>query len=169
MSRSTPSAAEIHFLPGDFWSDAGREKLLNQLIALLPQSPYSPSSESVERFLSECALSQTGSGEQKLLALAVMADKALCGFAQFRFFGADCDLDFILIDVNYRGKGHAKLILEKSFVWLKKSGVNRVVLEVSHRNSSALALYGALGFNQLTVRKKYYRNGEDAVIMEKQF
>jgi ribosomal-protein-alanine acetyltransferase len=38
-------------------------------------------------------------------------------------------------------------------------------LEVRHDNGAALALYAALGFRPVNVRKRYYPDGADAVIL----
>jgi ribosomal protein S18 acetylase RimI-like enzyme len=141
--------------------------VLNQLITLLPQSPYSPGADSVERFFLACCTVEKSENERNLIALAHAGDGRLCGFAQFRFYGSDSDLDFILVDAQHRGKGYARLLLNDSFEKLRSEGVSRVVLEVSTQNSAAHALYQSFGFSELAVRKKYYRNGEDAVIMEK--
>ncbi|MBM3383064.1 MAG: GNAT family N-acetyltransferase [Betaproteobacteria bacterium] len=158
---------EIHFLPGVAGSEAGLECILKRLRLLLPQSAYAPTAESVEKFLIDCQSSLSLDGEQKLFALALTTEGILCGFAQFRFYGSDADLDFILIDENQRGKGYGKFILDASLAQLRQKGVHRIVLEVSTQNTAALALYQSFGFNSLSVRKRYYRNGEDAAIMEK--
>lgn len=39
-------------------------------------------------------------------------------------------------------------------------------LEVSHNNHAALELYRKRGFKKIALRKQYYRNGDDAVIMQ---
>jgi len=42
-----------------------------------------------------------------------------------------------------------------------------VFLEVRESNAPARALYGRAGFVSIAVRKKYYGDGEDAVVMVK--
>lgn len=167
MNIDSPSNIEVKFIPGVVWGAGQKEMVLNQLINLLPQSPYAPGADSVERFFLGCCSVEKTESERNLIALAHAEDGRLCGFAQFRFYGSDSDLDFILVDAQHRGKGYARHILNDSFEKLRSEGVSRVVLEVSTQNSAARTLYQAFGFSELAVRKKYYRNGEDAVIMEK--
>ena len=42
-----------------------------------------------------------------------------------------------------------------------------MLLEVSARNTGALAFYGAEGFTEIARRRRYYRDGADAVVMER--
>lgn len=44
-------------------------------------------------------------------------------------------------------------------------GVRWATLEVGERNAPALKLYGKFGFIQIGVRKEYYRDGENALVM----
>ena len=48
----------------------------------------------------------------------------------------------------------------------KKNNIFKLQLEVRQSNSVAIALYAQLGFVQVAVRKKYYQDNEDAVVMD---
>jgi ribosomal protein S18 acetylase RimI-like enzyme len=43
----------------------------------------------------------------------------------------------------------------------------RVLLEVSARNDGALAFYATEGFTEIDRRPAYYRDGSDAVVMQR--
>jgi ribosomal-protein-alanine N-acetyltransferase len=43
---------------------------------------------------------------------------------------------------------------------------DRVLLEVSERNTGAIAFYAAEGFTEIARRGRYYRDGSAAVVME---
>ena len=62
--------------------------------------------------------------------------------------------------------GLAKAILAKAEE-LAFGRAARLILEVSSQNTSALALYRGRGFVEIHRRPGYYRDGSDAVIMEK--
>jgi ribosomal-protein-alanine N-acetyltransferase len=47
-------------------------------------------------------------------------------------------------------------------------GGDSITLEVRTSNVSALALYDALGYRRVGCRRRYYPNGEDAIVMTKQ-
>ena len=46
-------------------------------------------------------------------------------------------------------------------------GAVSISLEVGRRNAAAAALYRAMGFSETGLRRNYYGEGEDAVIMER--
>jgi ribosomal-protein-alanine N-acetyltransferase len=50
---------------------------------------------------------------------------------------------------------------------LQSLGVSRIILEVAAGNQIALQLYLNSGYKKISVRKSYYRTGEDALVMEK--
>ena len=44
-----------------------------------------------------------------------------------------------------------------------------IILEVRKSNFSAINLYLKFGFSELGIREKYYYDGEDAIVMKKEF
>jgi ribosomal-protein-alanine N-acetyltransferase len=52
---------------------------------------------------------------------------------------------------------------------LLSSGVKRVLLEVSEKNEPAKRVYEKAGFKPTGVRKNYYPDGSDAILMELNF
>ena len=62
-------------------------------------------------------------------------------------------------------KGYATQLLELVKDKAKKQGIKNVWLEVDDKNTPALCLYQKLGFKKIAVRKKYYKNGDDALIL----
>lgn len=62
-----------------------------------------------------------------------------------------------------QGIGHA--LIGWASDALRQRGVTRLFLDVSTANAAARALYAASGFTEVTVRRRYYADGSDAVIM----
>ena len=60
----------------------------------------------------------------------------------------------------------AKLLVEHVMAECRVRGASFVSLEVRVSNAGAIALYAGLGFIETGRRKKYYENGEDAILME---
>jgi GNAT superfamily N-acetyltransferase len=52
----------------------------------------------------------------------------------------------IVVAKGFRGKGHAKRIVNGILLWAKKEGASQAYLQVMVENKTALALYGKLGF-----------------------
>jgi len=68
-----------------------------------------------------------------------------------------------------RRQGIACALMEAGVQHAKAEGVTKIFLEVADQNIAARALYAAFGFTQLSVRKHYYTNGSDALIMVLEF
>ena len=72
----------------------------------------------------------------------------------------------VAVRSDYRGHGLGKLLMERVIRECRERGAEFVSLEVRSSNSSAIAVYRRVGFVVTGLRKKYYENGEDAILME---
>lgn len=69
---------------------------------------------------------------------------------------------------NYeRRKGIASFMLDFLFERAVNQKMADVYLEVRESNESARALYSRYGFAELGIRKSYYHDGEDALVMHR--
>lgn len=68
---------------------------------------------------------------------------------------------------EYRRKGIASKLLEKSMPKILEKKINEYVLEVRVSNYGAIDLYKGLGYKIDSIKKKYYRDGENAYYMTK--
>lgn len=89
----------------------------------------------------------------------------------FGYVGALCvddgEIALIAVDKEHRRKGIAKkLLLEAERIAVEKGCMN-MFLEVRVSNDGAKALYQSCGYVPVSIRKKYYENGEDAIVMVK--
>ena len=89
----------------------------------------------------------------------------LVGYGGFYVTG---DITNIAVDINYRGKGIGKLIIDKMLVIAKERCVEVLFLEVRASNSGAIRLYDKCGFKYISTRKRYYEDGEDALIYSRE-
>lgn len=70
----------------------------------------------------------------------------------------------VAVDKKYRNNGFGKKIVSQ---YLSKLPNNSIVfLEVNVKNYIALKLYTSLNFEKVRLRKNYYNNCEDALIMK---
>jgi ribosomal-protein-alanine N-acetyltransferase len=74
-----------------------------------------------------------------------------------------------LLDVCVRAAARrrgvaAALLHAATDVW-RSGGVGEVFLEVATDNTGAIALYRQFGWTDVAVRRRYYRDGRDALIM----
>ncbi|MFX1275175.1 MAG: GNAT family N-acetyltransferase [Promethearchaeota archaeon] len=68
---------------------------------------------------------------------------------------------------EYRRKGIATELLARSMPKIKERTIIEYVLEVRVSNYAALDLYKGLGYKIDSIKKKYYRDGENAYYMIK--
>ncbi len=70
----------------------------------------------------------------------------------------------IAVDNNYRRMGYAKFLLEE--IVIKEKVKKDIFLEVRESNIAAINFYKKNRFNQISIRKNYYKdNNENAIIM----
>jgi len=65
-----------------------------------------------------------------------------------------------------RRRGVARTLLEATLHRHRRTGLDRALLEVRVSNRAAIELYRSFGFRSIDCRKSYYRDGEDALVME---
>ncbi len=70
---------------------------------------------------------------------------------------------------SQRRRGFAKALIEHFINMAKEEKLEFMTLEVRASNAPAIALYESFGFVQVGVRKKYYENTEDALLLTKFF
>ena len=77
----------------------------------------------------------------------------------------DADVANIAVEKNYRGQGIGAKLFAEIIRRVKLRGVHGVTLEVRVSNTAAIKLYEKFGLHGVGVRKGYYEDGEDALIM----
>lgn len=72
----------------------------------------------------------------------------------------------VAVRTEHRGHGVGKMLVERVLVDCRERGAAFVSLEVRPSNAAAILLYKRLGFIETGRRKRYYGDGEDALLME---
>lgn len=104
------------------------------------------------------------------LWLIAEEDGAVCGYVGSQTVLDETDMMNIAVHPDFRRKGIAAALITELVSRLKARGSRVLRLEVRESNFSAIALYEALGFTQLGLRKNYYRNPkENALILGKEW
>ncbi|MFB6101531.1 MAG: GNAT family N-acetyltransferase [Haloplanus sp.] len=71
----------------------------------------------------------------------------------------------LAVDPSSRRRGIGRSLLDQSLVALTVDGAELVKLEVRESNDAAQALYRDVGFETARRIPRYYRDGEDALVM----
>lgn len=102
---------------------------------------------------------------QSLRQAYVAVDEAgeVCGYVVVLGVGDVADVQRVAVADAHRRRGVAAALLEACDLHVHA----RVVLEVRADNEAALAFYGRNGFAEISRRRGYYADGEDAVVMQR--
>ncbi len=107
--------------------------------------------------------------EQTVLAtlargrVLVAEDGVLLGYVVLVDTGELADLERIGVRRDHQRAGLASALLDAA---LRDTGPDRVLLEVRADNEPALAFYAGAGFIEIDRRRRYYRDGTDALVLE---
>ncbi len=118
---------------------------------------------SKESFESELSKSES-------FKFVALENDEVVGFAILEIVLDEGNLLDIAVDVNHRRKGVARALFEKMLEIAKEKDLSFITLEVRSSSAPAIALYEAMGFEKVGVRKNYYsKPTEDALLMTKYF
>ena len=76
------------------------------------------------------------------------------------------DVQTIGVLPEYEGNGFGRAMLEQMHERAREQGAERILLEVRADNPRAQRLYERNGYRAIHVRRGYYDDGTDAIIME---
>jgi ribosomal protein S18 acetylase RimI-like enzyme len=92
----------------------------------------------------------------------VVCDPGVVGYVVTAAAGDTVDLQRVGVHPAHRRRGLARSLVSAA---LDRGDAERVLLEVSAGNDAALAFYAAAGFTEIDRRRRYFRDGSDAVVM----
>ncbi|QNN51457.1 ribosomal protein S18-alanine N-acetyltransferase [Nocardioides mesophilus] len=108
-----------------------------------------------------------GARRRSWVALAGPAPGRVVGYAVTLRSGDVADLQRIGVDPAHRRRGLARALLAGAVDAAAADGAVRLLLEVSAGNAAAIGFYAAVGFAPIARRRRYYRDGSDALVMER--
>lgn len=103
------------------------------------------------------------------LWLVAMEDGVLAGYIGSQTVQGESDMMNVAVNPEFRRRGIGRALVEALMTALAQEGSTSLTLEVRRSNAPAIALYEALGFEQVGCRKNYYRAPrEDALILRRE-
>ena len=106
------------------------------------------------------------------LALWLVAEEEgrVAGYIGSQTCTDESDVMNVAVHPDFRRQGIGERLILDLIDQLNQRGNHSLTLEVRTSNVSAIALYRKLGFEQVGLRKNYYRNPkEDALILRKEW
>ena len=110
---------------------------------------------------------------EKYFFVAVYTDTAdkdksrVIGFAGGAIRSGHGHISGIAVDKEYRMKGVGKRLLKVVSAEFLADSLDRVTLEVRKSDTDAIRFYEKQGYKRLYIVKRYYADGEDAIVYEK--
>lgn len=98
----------------------------------------------------------------------ILLKDELIGFITYSITDDCSDLESIVVKSNYRSQGYGKVLIDQYLSSAKAKGVKNFFLEVRKSNVAAISLYEKRGYSLVNERKKYYADGENALILKKE-
>lgn len=93
---------------------------------------------------------------------------AVLGYAGLDVQPDVADVMTIGVGTAAQGSGLGRVLLEDALAYARESGCAAMLLEVRADNEPAKRLYANAGFDQISVRRRYYQpEGTDALILRK--
>ncbi len=99
------------------------------------------------------------------LSLVAMDEATLIGYMVVYFIFEEAHLANLAIAPEYQHRGLGEHLLRLLIRIARQTHRQMLLLEVRRSNAKAIRLYEKMGFVHAGVRRKYYEDGEDALLM----
>jgi tRNA threonylcarbamoyl adenosine modification protein YeaZ/ribosomal-protein-alanine acetyltransferase len=97
-------------------------------------------------------------------ALLVELQGIIYGFVMFQWVAGEAEINTMCVSPNYRRQGFGRDLITGLIAFLKDN-TTRIYLDVSDGNLAAVTLYEQLGFSKTGMRRAYYADGSNAILM----
>lgn len=105
-----------------------------------------------------------GSFNNEFLKILLYDENKIKGILVYEFLYDRIEIDYIIVDINYRNRGIATKLLK--YMENEYKDIKNITLEVRESNEVAINFYLKNGFKEVTKRKNYYKD-EDGILMIK--
>jgi ribosomal-protein-alanine N-acetyltransferase len=103
--------------------------------------------------------------ENTAIMLLATENGHVAGYLCASYLLDECELNRICILPQFRRLGGGKQLLDALETACSTRGVTQIFLEVREGNTAARRLYTQAGFSEIGLRKRYYKNPEEAAVL----
>jgi ribosomal-protein-alanine N-acetyltransferase len=107
-----------------------------------------------------------------IMVVAHLADRrqypGVVGYAGFWSAAGEMHITTLAVDPDFQRQGIARQLIDHCLEKARALGCTQGTLEVRESNAGAQRLYASYGFIAAGRRKRYYSDGEDAIIMNRE-
>ena len=97
----------------------------------------------------------------------LLLSNLVIGICVFHIVLDEAQINFFVVNNKYRKKGFGSYLMIYLIKQCEKLNIHKLVLEVSHTNALAEKFYNRFDFSTVGIRRKYYKDGSDALLKEK--
>ena len=105
--------------------------------------------------------------KDQVTAIGIFLNNLILGVCVYHKIYDEAELRYLTVHPAYKRRGLGKKLIYKLLEECKKQNIRRIFLEVSLKNNQALSFYDYFEFETIRIRKKYYKDGSDALLKEK--
>ena len=106
---------------------------------------------------------------ENYILLVAKENESIIGFTVISIILDEATIENIVTKKDMRKKHVASSLMEEIIKICKKKNLSSLTLEVNSLNLPAIKLYQKFNFKNVGLRKKYYNNSDDAIIMSLYF
>jgi ribosomal-protein-alanine N-acetyltransferase len=103
--------------------------------------------------------------DNPLLEYYILEQEIRVGYIALWIDDFKAQINSLVIIDDFRRKGYGYALIKDILIMLKNRSISEITLEVRPSNIYARKLYEKIGFKQVAIRKNYYKNGEDALML----
>ena len=89
------------------------------------------------------------------------------GICVFQIVLDEAQINYFVVNQKFRKKGYGSFLMSYVIKKCEELNLNKLLLEVSQSNVSALSFYTNFDFYTVGIRKNYYKDGSHALLKEK--
>tara|TARA_A100001234_G_scaffold206613_1_gene203176 strand:- start:137 stop:577 length:441 start_codon:yes stop_codon:yes gene_type:complete len=105
--------------------------------------------------------------KEGVYVFGLLLSNLVIGICVFQIVLDEAQINFFVVDQKYREKGFGSLLMLFLIKQCEVLSIKKLFLEVSHTNFIADRFYSRFEFSTVGIRRKYYKDGSDALIKEK--
>jgi [ribosomal protein S18]-alanine N-acetyltransferase len=102
-----------------------------------------------------------------ILGLILKNNSNTIGYLLYTHLGSEVQILSFAVQLDHQKIGCGQKLWDHLETILKQQSAKTIFLEVNESNQQAIVFYEKNGLKQIALRKKYYNNTDDAIVMQK--
>ena len=105
--------------------------------------------------------------KEGIKVFGLLISNLVIGICVFQIVLDEAQINYFAVNKKYRKKGYGTYLMNYLIKYCENMHITKLFLEVSQRNVTAEKFYSHFNFCTIGIRRKYYKDGSDAILKEK--